>query len=78
MMELNEYKLVKTIKNQTNHDTDNASGYRLNIFNGIQVSHGDDKCEHHAFAPEEIEFLTYMAIRDFDRATTARDRLSSC
>lgn len=74
MMELNEYKLVTTIQsNSAFADDDDENEYRMNIFNGIQITHGDEICQHDAFAPEEIELLTYLAIRDFERVVSARN-----
>lgn len=74
MMELNEYKLVNSIPSNTAFVDDNDENtYRMNIFNGIQIIHAGETCQHDAFAPEEIELLTYLAIRDFDRVVSARD-----
>ena len=73
MMELNEYKLINSIQSNTTFEDDDGNNYQLNIFNGIQISHADEICQHDAFAPEEIELLTYLAIRDFDRVVSARN-----
>lgn len=73
MMELNEYKLINSIQSNAAFGDDDENDYRMNIFNGIQISHADETCDHDAFAPEEIELLTYLAIRDFDRVVSARN-----
>lgn len=74
MMELNEYKLINSLQSNTIfEDDDIGNDYQLNIFNGIQISHGDETCQHDTFAPEEIELLTYLAVKDFDRVVSARN-----
>lgn len=62
MMELNEYKMMRSIKLQArNQSIESEKDVHINLCGGINVISMDGNLDPSDFTPEEIELLTYMA-----------------
>lgn len=71
MMELNEYKMIQSLRLQAEsyHITD-ESEIRLELFDGVKITHIGGQYKHENFSPEQRLVLTYMAI--YQKTLSAR------
>lgn len=74
MMELNEYKMMRSIKLQArNQSIESEKDVHINLCGGINVISMDGNLDPSDFTPEEIELLTYMAFEVYGTSLPARE-----